>query len=99
MKSWHRSRGKSPKIDLDVETFSLSHAKTYLGRLIEKARKGETVYIISGPDRFLLQEVPRIPPIPLRPAGYFANAYSNAEIDEANLLAKSSVLRPPRDLE
>jgi hypothetical protein len=35
----------------------------------------------------------------MRPAGYFAHAYSLAEIREDNRLAKASVVRAPQDLE
>lgn len=84
---------------LQSQFFSLSNAKTYLGRLVEKAGRGETVYITKGHRRFILQEVPEIEPIPMRPAGYFANAYSKAEIREENRLAKTSVIRVPKDLE
>ena len=87
------------KVNLQSDSFSLSHAKTYLGRLLEKVRKGETVYIARGEHRFLLQEVPPIDPIPIRPAGYFANCYSREEIQEQNRLAKVSVARAPADLE
>src|SRR5437016_6693667 len=90
-----RSRG----ISFNSDCVSLSKAKTYLGRLIEKAAKGETVYILKGQRRFLLQEVPPIDPIPIRPPGYFAGAYTPAEIKEQNFLAKSSVKRAPKDLE
>ncbi len=79
--------------------FTLSRAKTYLGRLVEKVSRGETVYIVTGRRRFVLQEVPEIEPIPIRPAGYFANAYSKAEIQADNRLAKASVTRAPKDLE
>jgi hypothetical protein len=34
-----------------------------------------------------------------KPAGYFANCYSKEEVQEENRLAKSSVVRPPADLE
>jgi hypothetical protein len=84
---------------LRSESFSLSKAKTYLGRLIEKARNGETVYIVRGEHRFILQEAPQIDPIPIRPPGYFANCYSKEELREQNQLAKASVVRRPADLE
>jgi hypothetical protein len=87
------------KINLQSQLFTLSKAKTYLGRLVEKAGHGETVYIVKGHRRFVLQEVPEIEPIPMRPAGFFASAYSKAEIQEENRLAKSSVIRAPKDLE
>jgi hypothetical protein len=87
------------KVNLRADSFSLSNAKTYLGRLMEKAGRGDTVYIVRGERRFLLQEVPPIDPIPIRPAGYFASSYSKEEIQELNRLAKTSVIRPPPDLE
>src|ERR1022692_2326729 len=98
MKVAEHSRGRR-KVDLRAESFSLSHAKTYLGRLVEKARKGQTVYIVRGERRFILQEVPPIDPIPIRPAGYFANCYTKEELREQNRLAKASVVRAPADLE
>jgi hypothetical protein len=87
------------KVNLQSDSFSLSNAKTYLGRLLEKAGKGQTVYIVRGQHRFILQEVPPIDPIPIRPAGYFANCYSKEEVREQNRLAKASVVRAPADLE
>jgi hypothetical protein len=87
------------KVNFQSECFTLSNAKTYLGRLMEKARNGEAVYIVRGQHRFILQEVPSIDPIPIRPPGYFANAYGKAEIQEENHLAKASVVRAPKDLE
>lgn len=85
--------------NVQSETFSLSDAKTYLGRLMEKASQGQIVYIARGQRRFVLQEVPPIDPIPIRPIGYFADAYTKREIVEENQLAKASVLQAPRDLE
>jgi hypothetical protein len=93
------SRSRKTKINFQSQLFTLSSAKTYLGRLMEKAGQGETVYIVKGHRRFVLQEVPEIEPIPMRPAGFFANAYNKAEIQEENRLAKSSVIRAPKDLE
>lgn len=90
---------KKPRINFHSESFSLSRAKTHLGRLLEKVRKGETVYIERGRHRFVLQEVLPINPIPMRPPSYFASCYSKVEIQEENRLAKSSVIRPPNDLE
>lgn len=92
-------RHRKSKVNLRSQMFTLSRAKTYLGRLVEKAGRGETVYIIAGHRRFTLQEVPEIEPIPMRPAGYFASAYTTAEMLEDNRLAKSSVVRAPKDLE
>lgn len=79
--------------------FTLSNAKTYLGRLVAKASRGEAVYIVTGRRRFVLQEVPEIEPIPMRQPSYFAHVYSQAEIQEDNRLAKASVVHGPKDLE
>jgi len=87
------------KINLQSQVFTLSKAKTYLGRLMEKASRGELVYIVRGRQRFVLQEVPEIEPIPIRQPGFFSSAYSLAEIQEDNLHAKASVIRAPKDLE
>ena len=99
MKIASRPRFRKPKVNLQSQLFTLSNAKTYLGRLMEKASRGETIYIVRGRQRFVLQEVPEIEPIPVRPAGYFANAYGKTEIQEENRLAKASVIRAPKDLE
>jgi hypothetical protein len=93
------SQSRKSPINMRAQMFSLSTAKTYLGRLTEKASKGEVVYIIQGHKRFILQEVPEIEPIPVRPPGYFSNCYSKTEIQQDNRLAKSSIIRAPRDLE
>jgi hypothetical protein len=88
-----------PRNGIAGDSFPLSVAKTYLGRLLEKAADGEAIYITRGRDRFLVQHVPEFEPIPMRPPGYFADCYSPAEIKEENALAKRSVVRPPKDLE
>ncbi|MGH7972649.1 MAG: hypothetical protein ACREIC_28380 [Limisphaerales bacterium] len=99
MKSIAGVRSRKSKVNLRSQIFTLSTAKTYLGRLMEKASRGEAVYIVRGQRRFVLQEVPEIEPIPMRPAGFFAHSYSRVEIREENRLAKASVVRPPKDLE
>src|SRR2546430_11542995 len=90
---------RKQSINFRADSFTLSSAKTYLGRLVEKAANGETVYILKGQQRFILQEVPPIDPVPIRPQGYFANCYSKTEIREENRFAKASVIRAPKDLE
>ena len=99
MKIASRPRLRKQKLNLQAQLFTLSNAKTYLGRLVEKASRGETVYIVKGHRRFVLQAVPEIEPIPMRPAGFFADAYRKAEIQEDNRLAKASVIHAPKDLE
>ena len=94
-----RPHWRKPKLNLESRSFNLSNAKTYLGRLADKALKGEPVYIVRGQQRFILQHVPEIDPIPMRPPGYFANCYTRDEIELDNLLSKASVVRAPKDLE
>lgn len=91
--------GRKSKVNFRSDCFNLSTAKTYLGRLMDKAGKGEPVYIVRGQRRFILQEIPPIDPIPMRPPGYFADCYTKAEIAELNELAKASVRTPPTDIE
>lgn len=76
-----------------AETYSLSRAKAYLGRLTEKAVRGETVYIIHGRHRFLLQPVLEIEPIPVRPVGYFGLDAEDLALD--NRLASANVISNP----
>ena len=47
LKSAARARSRKPKVNLRSQMFPLSLAKTYLGRLVEKAGRGEQVYIIT----------------------------------------------------
>src|SRR5437588_4498375 len=95
------SKSRSPKsaINLNGQSFTLSKAKTYMSRLVEKVAKGETVYILKGQQRFMLQEVLPIDPVPIRPAGYFAECYNGKEVRQENRLATASVIRAPKALE
>ena len=92
-------RSRKANVDISSSNFTLSNAKTYLGRLMEKAEKGEPVYIVRGHRRFLLQPVAEIEPIPVRAPGYFAKCYTPEEVVRDNRLAKASVVRAPKDLE
>ena len=96
-----RARGPSRKrkVDFSSQVFSLSQAKTYLGRLLSSASAGKVVYILRRQQRFALQEVRPIDPIPMRPPGYFSGSYSKGDAQRENRLAKDSVVRAPRDLE
>jgi hypothetical protein len=94
-----RDRARKRTLNLRSNSFTISKAKTYLGRLLEKASKGEPVYIVRGEHQFILQHVPPIDPIPMRPPGYFASQDSKEEMQEENRLAKSSVICAPNDLE
>jgi hypothetical protein len=94
-----RAHAGKQKLNLQSQSYTLSNAKTYLGRLLEKAMHGELVYIVRGQHRFTLQHVPEIEPIPMRPPGYFAQCYTREETDLDNCLSKASVIRAPEDLE
>lgn len=95
----HHARARKQKFHLQTQTFTLSYAKSYLGRLTEKVLKGEPVYIVRGQHRFVLQQAQNMEPIPMRPPGYFANCYTQEEIELDNRLSKASVIRAPKDLE
>src|SRR5688500_14143867 len=73
-----------------ANTYSLSTAKSYLGRLADKASKGEAVYILRGSERFILQVVPDVEPIPTRPPGYFEFDADDRTLDKR--FAKASVI-------
>lgn len=90
---------KKQKPGRPSQSFTLSHAKTYLGQLVDRAMNGETIYIVRGPHRFILQHVPEIEPIPMRPPGCFAACYTRDEIECDNFLSKASVVHAPADLE
>ncbi len=85
-----RRTGKLGERQSRSNTYSLSTAKSYLGRLVDKARKGEAVYILRGSERFILQAVPDIEPIPMRPAGYFEFDAEDRSLDKR--FAKASVI-------
>ena len=99
MKSAKQIRSVGSRFNSKSHAYNLSSAKTFLGRLADKAMKGEPVYIVRGQHRFLLQYVPEMDPIPMRPPDFFANAYTSSDIEEENILAKTSVIKPPKDLE
>ncbi len=87
------SRPKRSGFNEGAESYSLSHAKAYLGRLTEKAIRGETVYIIHGRHRFVLQPVAEIEPIPARPVGYFQLEKEDHALDKR--LASANVVPDP----
>jgi hypothetical protein len=77
-----------------AETFPLSKAKAHLGRLLEQTECGGTVYILKGRKRFLLQLVPEVQPIPIRPPGYFEFDEEDVRLDakfaKANVMPESN---------
>jgi hypothetical protein len=94
-----RKKGRLSRFDARSEIYPLSKAKTYLGRLLNKVSKGQTVYIAQGSHRFVIQSLPEISPIPLRPPGFFENCYTKEEIRQENRLAEASFVEKPADLE
>lgn len=94
-----KTKGRRPsnrrqRFDSDVQVYTLSQAKAFLGRLADKARSGAPVYIICGRQRFILQEVPEIMPIPLRPEGYFAYEKEDITLDKK---LSAATVNPRRD--
>jgi hypothetical protein len=87
------SKSKRSAYNDRSDTYSLSHAKAYLGRLTEKASRGESVYIIHGRHRFLLQPVPEIEPIPARPVGYFQLDDEDIALDKR--IASANIIPNP----
>ena len=90
MKAASHPPAKKTKLDLHSPRFTFSNAKANLGRLMEKAMKGERVYIVRGRHQFVLQAASGIESIPIRPPGYFANCYTPEEIALENRLSKAS---------
>ena len=76
---------------------SLSNAKTYLGRLLDKAKRGEEVIILRGSERFALVEIRPIEPIPVRPPGYFHFDEEDLALDK--MFSKANVPPNPKDFE
>ena len=96
MKANKKPVGSQPKrsgFNDQADTYTLSRAKACLGRLTEKAVRGETVYIIHGRHRFVLQPVPEIEPIPVRPVGYFQLDAEDLALD--NRFASANIIPDP----
>lgn len=86
-------RSKHPGFNHRTDTYSLSRAKAFLGRLTKRASRGESVYIMDGRHRFLLQPVPEIEPIPIRPVGYFQLDEEDLALDKR--LASANIIPNP----
>jgi hypothetical protein len=90
---YSRRKARRPRSSrFNQKEFSFSTAKTFLGRLLEKARRGEEVTIVRGSDRISLSEIKPMEPIPMRPPGYF-------QLDEEDLALERKFSRanvPPR---
>ena len=96
LKSRRRTRRPATKRFKQKE-FSLSNAKTFLGRLLDKAKRGEEVVIYRGSERFGLYEIRAIEPIPMRPPGFFHFDEEDLALDK--MFSKASVPPNPKDFE
>jgi hypothetical protein len=72
-----------------MEIFSLSKAKPKIGRLIDRALRGEAVVIRKGEKMVQLTEFVVPEPIPERPVGYFRRR--PADYDVANRATSNAV--------
>lgn len=53
------------------KAFTISEAKPKLGRLLDKARDGQPIYLRRKERLFRIEPVSEVEPIPSRPFGYF----------------------------
>ncbi len=70
-----------------MKALSISAAKRELGRVADHALQGEPVFIMRKARILTLQEYHLPEPLPVRPAGYFADCHAPDEIKESNRLA------------
>jgi hypothetical protein len=96
LKSKPKTRRRTAKTFRGRE-YSLSNAKTFLGRLLDKAKRGEDVVIYRGSERFGLHEIRAIEPIPIRPPGYFRFDEEDLALDR--MFSKANVPPNPKDFE
>jgi hypothetical protein len=97
VKSGRKARSPRSHRRFKEKEFSLSNAKTFLGRLLDKAKRGEEVIIMRGSERFTLSEIKPIAPIPMRPPGYFKLDAEDIELERK--FSKISVLPKKEDFE
>lgn len=55
-----------------LKALTVSEAKPKLGKLLDKARAGQAIYLRRRDHLFRLEPVAVVEPIPARPFGYFA---------------------------
>jgi hypothetical protein len=77
-----------------MKTFSTSEAKRKFGRVADQALRGELVIIVRKSKLLRLQEFHPLEAVPVRPSGYFKNAYTRAEARKSNRLAAKSPQHP-----
>jgi hypothetical protein len=89
-----------------MKTVTFDEARKDFDKVFQLAAEGETVVIQRENQRVALHGLQNADdrrlaeiPVPIRPAGYFADCYTKAEILEDNRLAKASVVGAPTDLE
>lgn len=93
MKAKSARRKPKRRHDSQCETYTLSEAKAYLGRLVNKSASGITIYIQTRGRLYTLQPVEQIEPIPIRPFGYFQYDAEDIALDR-KFAAVNVVPRP-----
>jgi hypothetical protein len=77
-----------------LKALTVSEAKPKLGRLLDKASCGQTVYLRRKERLFRIERVDEVEPIPHRPFGYFTPEKEDPMIALANS-AQSSFIPAP----
>jgi len=67
-----------------LKTLTVSEARAKLGRLLDKAGKGQAVYLRRKKQLFRIEAVEESEPIPVRPIGYFDAKGDDPLTDLAN---------------
>lgn len=74
-------------------TVSISEAKQHLGKIADRALRGEQIVIVRKSKLLVLRELELPDPVPMRPPGYFDDCYDRAAAKEDTKLAARSVRR------
>ena len=72
---------------------SISEAKQRLGEFADRAIQGEQILIVRKSKLLVLKELEIPDPVPIRPAGYFADCYDDEYVLESNELGSQSTCK------
>jgi hypothetical protein len=67
-----------------TKALTVSQAKSQLGRLLDKAGKGQSIFLRRKSQLYRIEPVSEIEPIPDRPFGYFAVEEADPMVALAN---------------
>jgi len=67
-----------------IKTLTVSEAKSQLGRLLDKAEKGQSIYLRRKNLLYRIEPVSEVEPIPARPFGHFAVEEADPMVALAN---------------